>query len=124
MAADAGHGQGEEVPQQRPDKKTKSGRKKKDKKRGNKNKDNKSSKGKSNKSTKGNKNSLNKDGSSSTGTSLEITATAEGKQMAQVLSTFSRLEQSRFEAFRKAAFPGDAISRYVAHFLVHSSTGR
>ena len=32
MAADAGHGQGEEVPQQRPDKKTKSGRKKKDKK--------------------------------------------------------------------------------------------
>lgn len=47
------------------------------------------------------------------------TATAEGKQMAQVLSTFSRLEQSRFEAFRKAAFPGDAISKYVAHCLIH-----
>lgn len=39
--------------------------------------------------------------------------------MAQVLSTFSRLEQSRFEAFRKAAFPGDAISKYVAHCLIH-----
>jgi hypothetical protein len=68
MAADAGHGPGEEPTQQRPDKKTKSGRKKKDKKRGNKNKDNKSS---SNKSTKGH-NSINKDGSSSTGTPLEM----------------------------------------------------
>ncbi len=39
--------------------------------------------------------------------------------MAQVLSTFSRLEQSRFEAFRKAAFHGDAIAKYVAHCLIH-----
>lgn len=39
--------------------------------------------------------------------------------MAQVLSTFSRLEQSRFEAFRKAAFRGDAVAKYVAHCLIH-----
>lgn len=38
--------------------------------------------------------------------------------MAQVLSTFSRLEQSRFEAFRRAVFPRDAIARYVAHCLI------
>ena len=39
--------------------------------------------------------------------------------MKQVLSTFSKLEQSRFEAFRKASFPGDAIGTYVAHCLIH-----
>ena len=38
--------------------------------------------------------------------------------MAQVLSTFSRAEQSRFEAFRRSAFCSDAIRRYVAHCLV------
>jgi hypothetical protein len=38
--------------------------------------------------------------------------------MAQVLSTFSRLEQSRFEAFRRATFCGDAIAKYVAHCLI------
>jgi hypothetical protein len=38
--------------------------------------------------------------------------------MAQVLSTFSRLEQSRFEAFRRATFPRDAIAKYVAHCLI------
>jgi len=47
----------------------------------------------------------------------ESTATVEGQQMAQVLSTFNRLEQSRFEAFRKATFRGDAISTYVSHCL-------
>jgi hypothetical protein len=46
------------------------------------------------------------------------TATAEGQIMAQVLSTFSRLEQSRFEAFRRATFPRDAIAKYVAHCLI------
>merc|ERR1712161_115599 len=51
--------------------------------------------------------------------SLEMTATAEGQTMAQVLSTFSKLEQSRFEAFRKASFPRDAISKYVAHCLIN-----
>jgi hypothetical protein len=38
--------------------------------------------------------------------------------MAQVLSTFSRLEQSRFEAFRRSTLPGDAIRKYIAHCLV------
>lgn len=38
--------------------------------------------------------------------------------MAQVCSTFSRLEQSQFEAFRRAAFPSDAISKYVAQCLI------
>jgi hypothetical protein len=46
------------------------------------------------------------------------TATAEGQIMAQVMSTFSRLEQSRFEAFRRATFPRDAIAKYVAHCLI------
>jgi hypothetical protein len=46
------------------------------------------------------------------------TATAEGQIMAQVLSTFSRMEQSRFEAFRRATFPRDAIAKYVAHCLI------
>lgn len=38
--------------------------------------------------------------------------------MAQVMSTFSRLEQSRFEAFRRATFPADVISKFVAHCLI------
>jgi hypothetical protein len=46
------------------------------------------------------------------------TATAEGQIMAQVMSTFSRLEQSRFEAFRRATFPQDVIAKYVAHCLM------
>jgi hypothetical protein len=44
--------------------------------------------------------------------------------MAQVLSTFSRLEQSRFEAFRRATFPSDAISKYVAHCLLQQDPTR
>lgn len=46
--------------------------------------------------------------------------------MAQVCSTFSRIEQSRFEAFRRAAFPSDAISTYVAQCLIdeHGETNR
>ena len=52
-------------------------------------------------------------------THIDRTATVEGTEMKQVLSTFSKLEQSRFEAFRKASFPGDAIGTYVAHCLIH-----
>jgi len=37
--------------------------------------------------------------------------------MTQVLSTFNRLEQSRFQAFRRSTFRGDAISDHVAHCL-------
>jgi hypothetical protein len=37
--------------------------------------------------------------------------------MAQVLSTFHRMEQSRFEAFRRCTFPSDAISQYIAFCL-------
>jgi hypothetical protein len=44
--------------------------------------------------------------------------------MAQVLSTFSRLEQSRFEAFRRATFPSDAIGKYVAHCLLQQDPTR
>ena len=38
--------------------------------------------------------------------------------MAQFLSTFNRLEQSRFEAFRRSTFSSDAISKYVAQILL------
>lgn len=54
-------------------------------------------------------------------------ATAEGIRMTQALSTFSRMEQSRFEAFRRATFSGDAISKYVAQCLIEhhpESSGR
>ena len=46
--------------------------------------------------------------------------------MSQVMSTFNRLEQSRFEAFRRAGFPADAISKFVAHCLIdeHGQSGR
>ena len=37
--------------------------------------------------------------------------------MAKILSTFSKVEQSRFEAFKRVTFPADAISKYVAHSL-------
>lgn len=45
------------------------------------------------------------------------TATADGQYMAKILSTFSKIEQSRFEAFKRVAFPTDTISDYVAHCL-------
>ena len=38
--------------------------------------------------------------------------------MAQFLSTFNRLEQSRFEAFRRSTFSSDAISKYVAQIMI------
>jgi hypothetical protein len=38
--------------------------------------------------------------------------------MVQVLSTFNRLEQSRFEAFRRSTFSANAISKYVAQCLI------
>jgi hypothetical protein len=37
--------------------------------------------------------------------------------MAQMLSTFSKLEQSRFEAFRRATVPADAIQEWLAACL-------
>jgi hypothetical protein len=43
--------------------------------------------------------------------------------MAQVLSTFNRLEQSRFEAFRRSTFSANAISKYVAHCLIERHPG-
>lgn len=75
----------------------------------------KQKKNKSGKSKKG-------DGSSSTKNKSgpEATATVEGQTMAQVLSTFDRLEQSRFEAFRRSVFPADAISNYISHSLAVS----
>jgi hypothetical protein len=45
------------------------------------------------------------------------TATADGQMMAQMLSTFSKLEQSRFEAFRRATVPADAIQEWLAACL-------
>ena len=38
--------------------------------------------------------------------------------MAQVMSTFTKLEQSRFEAFRRVTFPADTVSKFVAHCLI------
>ena len=37
--------------------------------------------------------------------------------MAQMLSTFSKLEQSRFEAFQRVSFPVDAIGDWIAACL-------
>jgi hypothetical protein len=37
--------------------------------------------------------------------------------MAQILSTFSKLEQSRFEAFQRVSFPVDAVGDWVAACL-------
>ena len=51
------------------------------------------------------------------------TATTEGRIMAQACSTFSRIEQSRFESFRRAAFPADAVSKYVAQCLIDEHYG-
>lgn len=39
--------------------------------------------------------------------------------MAQALSTFHGLEQSRFEAFRRSTFSGDAIAHFIAQSLLH-----
>mmetsp|Transcript_28445 Transcript_28445/g.27319 ORF Transcript_28445/g.27319 Transcript_28445/m.27319 type:complete len:222 (-) Transcript_28445:1668-2333(-) len=39
--------------------------------------------------------------------------------MAQALSTFHSLEQSRFEAFRRCTFCGDAIANFIAQCLLH-----
>jgi hypothetical protein len=45
------------------------------------------------------------------------TATPDGQMMAQMLSTFSKLEQSRFEAFRRATVPADAVQEWLAACL-------
>jgi len=49
---------------------------------------------------------------------LESAALPQGQIMAQFLSTFNRLEQSRFEAFRRSTFSSDAVSKYVAQILI------
>jgi hypothetical protein len=49
--------------------------------------------------------------------SMESTATAEGQMMWQMLSTFSHLEQSRFEAYQRATFSQDAVKAWVAATL-------
>lgn len=49
---------------------------------------------------------------------LESTATPQGQIMAQVLSTFNRIEQSRFEAFRRSTFSGNAVSNWIAHCMI------
>ena len=48
----------------------------------------------------------------------DSTATPEGQTMVKVFSTFSKLEQSRFESFRRVAFSSDAISKYIAQCLI------
>jgi hypothetical protein len=45
------------------------------------------------------------------------TSTADGQMMAQMLSTFSKLEQSRFEAFRRSTVPADAVHEWLAACL-------
>lgn len=55
---------------------------------------------------------------------LESTATADGQYMAKILSTFSKMEQSRFEAFKRVSFPFNAISQYVAHCLAEQQQTR
>lgn len=47
------------------------------------------------------------------------TATADGQIMMQMLSTFTKLEQSRFEAFKRAALNADAVQRWVASCLAN-----
>mmetsp|Transcript_5343 Transcript_5343/g.6985 ORF Transcript_5343/g.6985 Transcript_5343/m.6985 type:complete len:262 (+) Transcript_5343:93-878(+) len=49
--------------------------------------------------------------------SMDSTATTDGQMMAQMLSTFSKLEQSRFEAFQRVSFPVDAVGDWVAACL-------
>mmetsp|Transcript_28789 Transcript_28789/g.44224 ORF Transcript_28789/g.44224 Transcript_28789/m.44224 type:complete len:216 (-) Transcript_28789:46-693(-) len=44
--------------------------------------------------------------------------------MAQVLSTFQQLEQSRFEAFRRSTFRGDAVADFVALCLEEENKRR
>jgi hypothetical protein len=39
--------------------------------------------------------------------------------MARMLSTFSQLEQSRFEAYKRATLPADAVQEWIAAMLVH-----
>lgn len=47
------------------------------------------------------------------------TATADGQMMAQMLSTFSKLEQSRFEAFQRSSLDAASVQDFVAACLVH-----
>lgn len=45
------------------------------------------------------------------------TATADGHMMAQMLSTFSNVEQSRFQAYKRSCFSATAIETWVAACL-------
>jgi len=51
------------------------------------------------------------------GCATKSTATADGHIMAQMLTTFSSLEQSRFQAFKRATFQADAVEAWVAACL-------
>jgi len=45
------------------------------------------------------------------------TATPDGLEMAQILSTLTNSERERFDAYRRSTFRGDAIAKYVAYCL-------
>ncbi|GAX27350.1 hypothetical protein FisN_17Lh267 [Fistulifera solaris] len=50
---------------------------------------------------------------------LDETATAEGQMMSQMLSTFSFIEQSRFEAYKRAKLNHPAVEDWVAACVSH-----
>jgi len=85
-------------------------------------KKNKKDKNKTKKTKRNRSNSM--DGTTSTVTpkpknSMDSTATTDGQMMAQMLSTFSKIEQSRFEAFQRVSFRVDAVGDWVAGCLSH-----
>lgn len=49
--------------------------------------------------------------------STPSTATADGQMMAQMLSTFSKMEQSRFEAFQRCALPQNTVQDWLVACL-------
>jgi len=49
--------------------------------------------------------------------STPSTATADGQMMAQMLSTFSKMEQSRFEAFQRSALPQNTVQDWLVACL-------
>lgn len=55
--------------------------------------------------------------------SLDSTATADGQMMAQMLSTFTKLEQSRFEAFKRVTFDQARVQEWIAACLMDRRGG-
>ena len=51
------------------------------------------------------------------GTTHAKTATTDGDMMAQMLSTFSNIEQSRFQAFQRASFNQTCIEEFIGSCL-------